>query len=180
MNEELPIGVSVTEKIIGLILIIIGAMFAYYSINPPAGDVSHFSEIFTGAGLIIAPYLFARDIDDGRFIINLDLIRDTVTYTDSEDIELPIFAMINLGISCVSNPRFIRMIVEQYEPHFQSLRGFFICIENLDDRNVGYEELLGLVELCTSFAANHDVVSMTIASFGQVLCSVGINWDRPA
>ena len=53
MSEDVPIGLAVAEKIFGLILIIIGAIVAYYSINPPAGDISHFSVIFTAAGLVI-------------------------------------------------------------------------------------------------------------------------------
>jgi hypothetical protein len=53
MSEDAPIGLAVAEKIFGLILIIIGAVVAFYSSNPPAGDVSHFSSIFTAAGLVI-------------------------------------------------------------------------------------------------------------------------------
>lgn len=53
MSEDVPIGLAVAEKIFGLILIIIGAIVAYYSINPLAGDISHFSVIFTAAGLVI-------------------------------------------------------------------------------------------------------------------------------
>lgn len=54
MSEDVPIGLAVAEKLFGLILIIIGAIVAYYSINPPAGDISQFSGMFTAAGLVIA------------------------------------------------------------------------------------------------------------------------------
>jgi len=53
MSENVPVGLAVAEKLFGLILIIIGAIVAYYSINPPAGDISHFSGMFTAAGLVI-------------------------------------------------------------------------------------------------------------------------------
>ena len=53
MIEDVPIGLAVAEKLVGLILIIIGAIVAYYSINPPAGDTSHFSGVFVAAGLVI-------------------------------------------------------------------------------------------------------------------------------
>ena len=53
MSEDTPIGLAVAEKIFGLILIIIGAIVAYYSSNPPAGDISHFAGIFTATGLVI-------------------------------------------------------------------------------------------------------------------------------
>ncbi len=53
MSEDAPIGLAFAEKIFGLVFIIIGAIVAYYSINPPAGDISYFSNIFTVIALII-------------------------------------------------------------------------------------------------------------------------------
>ena len=53
MNDNSPLGLTVGEKIIGLTLIIIGALVAFYSSNPPAGDISQFSGIFTVIGLVI-------------------------------------------------------------------------------------------------------------------------------
>ena len=50
----MPIGLTVVEKLFGVILIIVGAIVAYFSINPPAGDISHFAGIFTTAGVVIA------------------------------------------------------------------------------------------------------------------------------
>jgi len=52
MSEDAPIGLAVAEKIFGLILIIVGAIVAYYSMNPPAGDISHFSGFFTAIGVV--------------------------------------------------------------------------------------------------------------------------------
>lgn len=53
MSENLPMGLFVSEKIFGLILIIIGAIVANSSLNPPSGDISHFSGIFTFIGFIV-------------------------------------------------------------------------------------------------------------------------------
>ena len=53
MSEDTPIGLAVAEKIFGLILIIIGAVVAYYSTNITTGDISHFSGIFTAIGVVI-------------------------------------------------------------------------------------------------------------------------------
>jgi hypothetical protein len=50
----MPIGLTVVEKLLGLILIIVGAIIAYSSINPPAGDISHFAGMFIAAGVVIA------------------------------------------------------------------------------------------------------------------------------
>lgn len=53
MSENLPMGLFVSEKIFGVILIIIGALVANSSINLSSGDISHFSGIFTFIGLIV-------------------------------------------------------------------------------------------------------------------------------
>ena len=53
MSEETPIQLTLAEKIIGLVLIIIGAIVITYSLNPPAGDISHFSGIFVVVGSVV-------------------------------------------------------------------------------------------------------------------------------
>ena len=53
MSEEMPLRLTIAEKLIGLILIIIGAIVTYYSLNPPAGDISNFSNIFVAVGLVV-------------------------------------------------------------------------------------------------------------------------------
>ncbi len=53
MSENLPMGLFVAEKLFGIILIIIGAIVANSSLNPPAGDISNFSGIFTLIGVIV-------------------------------------------------------------------------------------------------------------------------------
>jgi hypothetical protein len=54
MSTEIPIGLTLVEKVFGLVLIIIGATFTSASLTPPAGDITHFSNIFVIVGLIIA------------------------------------------------------------------------------------------------------------------------------
>jgi hypothetical protein len=135
-------------------------------------DVIEF-QLQNGAGLVIAPYLFARDIDDGRFLVNLDLLSAALRYTEQQGLEQPLFAMLNIGSSFLDSPRIINMITEQYADF--DVQGFFVCVENFDDRVVGYEQLLGMVQLCRSLSAEKDLIVSTIASFGQVLCSLGIN-----
>jgi len=53
MSENLPMGLFVAEKLFGIILIIIGAIVANSSLNPPAGDISNFSGLFTLIGVIV-------------------------------------------------------------------------------------------------------------------------------
>jgi hypothetical protein len=54
MSADMPVGLAVAEKLFGLILIIIGAIVAYSSVNPPTGDISHFTGIFILIGVVIA------------------------------------------------------------------------------------------------------------------------------
>jgi hypothetical protein len=54
MSTDLPIGLTVFEKVFGLVLVILGAIVAYSSIYPPAGDIQHFSGLFVVAGVVLA------------------------------------------------------------------------------------------------------------------------------
>ena len=53
MTEDRPMILMIGEKLLGLIIVIIGAMVAFDSTNPPAGDISQFSGIFTLIGIVI-------------------------------------------------------------------------------------------------------------------------------
>ena len=54
MSEEMPAGLFFFEKVIGLILIIIGAVVAYITAaNPPTGDISNFTSFFILGGIIL-------------------------------------------------------------------------------------------------------------------------------
>ncbi len=53
MTEDRPMVLGIIEKLLGLILIIIGALVAIDSTNPPPGDISHFPGIFTLIGIVI-------------------------------------------------------------------------------------------------------------------------------
>ena len=54
MSKEAPVILTLAEKILGIVLIILGAIIAYYSIGATGGDFSHLSGLFTVAGLVIA------------------------------------------------------------------------------------------------------------------------------
>ena len=53
MTADTPIAITIVEKLLGLVLIIIGALVALDSTNPPPGDVSQVSGIFTVLGAVI-------------------------------------------------------------------------------------------------------------------------------
>ena len=53
MTADTPIGLTLIEKLLGITLIIIGALIALDSTNPPPGDISQVSGIFTILGAVI-------------------------------------------------------------------------------------------------------------------------------
>jgi protein-S-isoprenylcysteine O-methyltransferase Ste14 len=54
MSEDTPIGLTLITKIVGLVLIILGAAIAYFSSDAPTGVISNFSGIFVGLGVVVA------------------------------------------------------------------------------------------------------------------------------
>jgi protein-S-isoprenylcysteine O-methyltransferase Ste14 len=54
MSKEIPMKLTITEKIIGLVLVIVGAIVTSHSFNLPAGDINVLSGIFVLIGFVIA------------------------------------------------------------------------------------------------------------------------------
>ena len=54
MSEDAPMKLTLAEKIIGLVLIIVGALTTYYSLNSPPGDINEFSGVLVIMGLVVA------------------------------------------------------------------------------------------------------------------------------
>ncbi len=54
MSEEMPAGLFIFEKVVGLILIIIGAVVTYITATtPPSGDIKQFASYFIFGGIIL-------------------------------------------------------------------------------------------------------------------------------
>jgi hypothetical protein len=53
MTEDRPMLLAIIEKLLGLVLIIVGALVAFDSTNPPPGDISQASGVFTVIGIVI-------------------------------------------------------------------------------------------------------------------------------
>jgi hypothetical protein len=53
MNENRPIGLTIIEKLLGLTLIIVGALFAFQSTSLLPAGIKQFSGIFTVLGVVI-------------------------------------------------------------------------------------------------------------------------------
>ena len=54
MSEEKPLGLTITEKFFGLIVILIGAITVNFTYNDPLeGIIAPFSSIFIAAGFVL-------------------------------------------------------------------------------------------------------------------------------
>jgi hypothetical protein len=53
MSENRPIGLTIIEKLLGLTLIIVGALFAFQSTSLLPDGIKQFSGIFTVLGVVI-------------------------------------------------------------------------------------------------------------------------------
>jgi hypothetical protein len=53
MSEDRPIGLMIIEKLLGLTLIIVGALFAFQSTSLLPYGIKQFSGIFTVLGVVI-------------------------------------------------------------------------------------------------------------------------------
>ncbi len=54
MSEEKPLGLTITEKFLGLLVILIGALTINFTYNdPPGGVVAPFSGIFIAASIVL-------------------------------------------------------------------------------------------------------------------------------
>lgn len=52
--SEAPVGLTIAEKFLGLLLILLGAIVTYVTYNdPPEGEVSQFSIFFTLIGFVL-------------------------------------------------------------------------------------------------------------------------------
>lgn len=123
-----------------------------------------------GAGVLLAPYLYARDLDDARYVANLRLLSRAVDQLEDDE---RLYAVINLSGSVLRSPALLEEIAEQYrEP---GPDGFLLCFENVDDRNVSHETLYGLARLTQRLSPQHDVFIYPIAAFGQALTALGAN-----
>ena len=125
------------------------------------------------ADILVPPYLYTRDLDDGRLRSNLRLIEEGLRFRDERGIQKPVFGMMCFSGTILESPVGTEDLIRQYrEP---ALDGYLVVVENFDDRQVSAQMLMGLARLVRGLAVDRDVVVCSIASFGQVLTALGAN-----
>ena len=54
MSREVPVGLAVAEKFVGLLILVTGVIMFYVThTNPPAEPVASYSGIFMAAGVVL-------------------------------------------------------------------------------------------------------------------------------
>lgn len=126
-------------------------------------------------GLIVLPYLFSESPDDTKFGINLSMISDSLKYARDKKIAKPLFAMINIGSGVLNHPRILNYIIERYDDDFDSkIQGYFIMVDQLDNKRASDEALHGLAHLVFQLRKNKkDVFVLKIGAFGEILSAIG-------
>lgn len=127
-----------------------------------------------GAGIVIAPFLFAEDTDDTKFVLNITMLSESIRYMRAQKINKPLFAMIHIGNSVLTRSIVINYIIDMYTEGFEKdLQGYFIVINDLDCRKTNEETLLGLSKLVFDLSKNKIVFVKRIGAFGEVLSAIG-------
>lgn len=132
------------------------------------------NQISENANYIILPYLYSDSVEDGRFGLNLTMISDGLKLIEDKNIELPAYAMINLGNGVLTDYQKLDYLIEQYLGDFNSrLEGYFILINKFDCRKATQEELLGLAHLSFHLSLKKQVYFLKLGDFGEILSCIG-------
>lgn len=123
------------------------------------------------ADILIAPYFYVRDLDDGRLNTNLTMLGEAQAIIRKTKSALPLYAMVCVGNATLGTAVTVDDLARLYLG--QDVAGYFIMIENLDDRSASEQLLMGLAQLTRRLQQGRDVIVCSIGSFGQVLTCLG-------
>ncbi|NQS97009.1 MAG: hypothetical protein HQ591_01000 [candidate division Zixibacteria bacterium] len=123
-----------------------------------------------GAGLLIAPYFYARDLDDRKYDYNLNLLEETICYKDKYGKQ--VWACINMGIKSLFNEN-LNEVIDNYCK--TEADGFFILLEGFEDRSATTSNIITLLTLVEELSRKKDVIVGSIGPFGQILFAYGAN-----
>jgi|GEM_PF-2261743 len=124
-------------------------------------------------GQIILPYLYSDSIDDTKFNLNLTMISDGLKLIERDQVKLPVYAMINLGIEVFHDIGKLNQLIARYSDFKDNLEGYFISIDNFDGRKASEEELEGLAYLVFNLSEDKKVYLLKMGDYGKVLCCLG-------
>lgn len=128
-----------------------------------------------GAGILLAPYLLAENLDSARYPINLRLATEAKDELNSmEDRRAyQLFAVINISSHFLASPASVARVSSDYLS--LPAEGYILMVEGFDDRRASQDHLNGLADLVAQLSNERDVIVMPIAAFGLVLTALGAN-----
>jgi hypothetical protein len=126
-----------------------------------------------GTGILIAPYFYARDLDDTRLAANLHFIAKAAEVRNEQGTDLPLFGWVSIGSSILLSPPQTTQIIEVYKD--LPVEGYLVTAENFDDRVSNEQALMGLARLVLGLSHDRDIIVSSIAAYGEVLTALGAN-----
>ncbi len=130
-------------------------------------------QVDQGAGILVAPYFYTRDIDDARLAANIRFVASAAELHTEIGDSLPLYAWACIGSSILLSPSQTTEVARVYQA--MPVDGYLVTAENFDDRYVNEQSLMGLSRFMLDLTEGKDVVVCSIAAFGQVLTALGAN-----
>lgn len=133
-------------------------------------------QIAKNAGVVVAPFFYAEDDNGAKFNFNLTMLAETIRFLRDQKITKPLFATIYIGNTILTSPVAIGHVVDRYtdEGLDETVKGFFVAIDNFDAKRASIEALSGLTKLVFLLSlTNKPVFIKSIGSFGEVLSAIG-------
>lgn len=127
------------------------------------------------SSLIIAPYLCSDDINSTVFSTNLTLLGETITHLEGRSEKKPLFAPICIGSHILADTKLVNHIVDCYKDNsmYGQIDGYFILINDLDDRQASTDVLMGLAHLVYQLSREKKVIVNKLGGFGEILNIIG-------
>ncbi|MFA5358638.1 MAG: hypothetical protein WC310_02325 [Patescibacteria group bacterium] len=131
-------------------------------------------QINNKANIIIIPYIYSDSINDSKFGINLSMISDALKLLKVNKINIPAYAMINMGSSVLNDFTGLNNLIERYRDDFNDkINGFFMMFDGFDCRKAVDDSLMGLAYLTFYLSENKNTFILNLGDFGDVLCAIG-------
>ncbi len=131
-------------------------------------------QVNEGLGQIVLPYLYSDSIDDTKFSLNLTMISDGLRLIERDNVQLPVYTMINLGIEVLHDIEKLNQLIARYSDDFKErIEGYFISIDSFDGRKASLEELERFAFLVFSLSFDKKVFLLKMGDYGKALCCLG-------
>jgi len=127
------------------------------------------------SSMVISPYLCSDDINSTVFSTNLTLLGETITHLQGRTEKKPIFAPICIGSHILADTKLVNFVVDCYKDSsiYDKIDGYFILINDLDDRQASTDILLGLAHLVYQLSREKKVIVNKLGGFGEMINIIG-------